>query len=104
MKAFRTALQRAQSASRVTSRGFVLVGILVLVMLVSMIALSLLFRLKAEDTAASASTGAEQAWAAAMSGVQQALRIATSAVPGSTDWQDLPQSCRDRFVFDDGSE
>src|ERR1043166_457160 len=100
----RTPRKPVHSASPTNSRAFVLVGILVLVMLVSMIALSLLFRLKAEDTAASASTGAEQAWAAAMSGVQQAMRIATSAVPGSTDWQDLPQSCRDRFVFDDGSE
>ncbi len=84
--------------------GFVLVGILVLVMLISMIAISLLFRLRAEETAASASSGSEQAWSAAMSGVQEAMRIAAAATPGSDDWQDKPGAFRSRFVVDDGAD
>jgi hypothetical protein len=82
--------------------GFILVAVLVLIMLASMVAISLLFRLKAEDTAASAGAGAEQAWAAAMSGVQEAMRVAASTKPGFTDWANQPRAFRDRFVSDDG--
>jgi len=85
-------------------RGFVLVAVLVLVMLASMVAISLLFRLKAEDTAASAGAGSEQAWAAAMSGVAEAMRVAAAAKPGFTDWRDQPRAFRDRFVCDDGAD
>ena len=85
-------------------RGFILVAVLILIMLASMVAISLLFRLKAEDTAAAAGAGAEQAWAAAMSGVQEAMRVAAAAKPGSTDWRNLPRAFRDRFVSDDGSD
>ena len=83
-------------------RGFVLVAILVIVMLLSMLVVSLLFRFKAEDTAASASVGTEQAWAVAMSGIEEALRVASAIKPGSTDWQDNPAAFRDHFVCDDG--
>lgn len=72
-------------------------------MLLSMLVVSLLFRFQAEDTAASASVGTEQAWAAAMSGVEEALRVAT-APPGTADWQENPAAFRDRLVFDDGGE
>lgn len=85
-------------------RGFVLVAIMVIVMLLSMLVVSLLFRFKAEDTAASASTGSEQAWAAAMSGVEEALRIAVAATNGTTSWQNNPAAFRDRLVFDDGGD
>ena len=85
-------------------RGFILVAVLILIMLASMVAISLLFRLKAEDTAAAAGAGAQQAWAAAMSGVQEAIRVAAAAKPGSTDWRNLPRAFRDRPVCDDGSD
>lgn len=85
-------------------QGFVLVAIMVIVMLLSMLVVSLLFRFKAEDTAASASTGSEQAWAAAMSGVEEALRVAVAATPGTTSWQNNPGAFRDRLVFDDGGD
>jgi hypothetical protein len=84
--------------------GFVLVAVLVLIMLASMVAISVLFRLRAEDTAAAASAGAEQAWAAAMSGVQEAIRVARAAPPGFTDWRNDPRAFRDRFVCEDGSD
>jgi len=83
---------------------FVLVAVLVIVMLLSMLVISLLFRFQAEDTAASASLGSEQAWAAAMSGVEEALRVAATAASGATDWQDNPAAFRERLVFEDGGE
>ena len=86
------------------ARAFALVAVLVIVMLLSMLVISLLFRFQAEDSAASASVGGEQAWAAAMSGVEEALRVASVARPGATDWQDNPGAFRERLVFDDGSE
>ncbi len=89
---------------RPSPRAFVLVAVLIIVMLLSMLVVSLLFRFKAEDTAASASVGTEQAWAAALSGVEEALRVASAATPGLTDWQDNPAAFRDRLVFDDGGE
>lgn len=85
-------------------RGFILVAVLILIMLASMVAISLLFRLKAEDTAAAAGAGAEQAWAAAMSGVQEAMRVAAAAKPGFTDWRNEPRAFRHRLVGDDGSD
>ncbi len=86
------------------SPAFALVAVLVVVMLLSMLVISLLFRFQAEDSAASASLGGEQAWAAAMSGVEEALRVASTAAPGATDWQDNPGAFRERLVFDDGGE
>ena len=86
------------------SFAFALVAVLVIVMLLSMLVISLLFRFQAEDSAASASLSGEQAWAAAMSGVEEALRVAGTAAPGATDWQDNPGAFRERLVFDDGGE
>ncbi len=83
---------------------FILVAVLVLVMLLSMLVISLLFRFKAEDTAASASVGTEQAWAAALSGVEEALRVASSTLPGATDWQQNPGAFHERLMFEDGAD
>jgi len=84
--------------------GFILVGVLVLVMLISMIALSLMFRLRADETASAASSGGDQAFAAAMAGVQEAMRVVKEIKPGLTDWEDSPRGFRDRLVYDDGSD
>jgi len=67
------------------SSAFALVAVLVIVMLLSMLVISLLFRFQAEDSAASASLSGEQAWVAAMSGVEEALRVLFTAAPGATD-------------------
>ena len=82
--------------------GFVLLAVLVFVLLLSMLVVSLLFRSRADETAAHASGGSEQAWAAAMSGVQAAIRMGSLAVPGSLEWQDNPAVFRDQPVLDDG--
>ena len=85
-------------------RGFVLLAVLVFVMLLSMVTVSLLFRSRAEETAASASAGAEQAWAAALSGVEEALSAAAAAVPGNETWADDPAAFRGRLVTEDGAD
>ena len=90
--------------SSARSNAFILVAVLVLILLISMIAVSLMFHLKAEDTATHAGAGSEQAWSAAMSGVQEAIRLVAKAKPGSTEWEDNPRALKDRLVFDDASE
>lgn len=66
-----------------------------------MVALSLLFRMRAEEAAFSASAGGEQAWFTALSGIQQATTIARSA-KDSTVWENNPSLFRHQFVVDDG--
>lgn len=81
--------------------GFVLISILIVVMLISMVALSLLFRMRAEEKAAAAGMGGEQAWAAAMSGVRHAINVLENA--SSQDWRDNPSIFKNQFVYDDGA-
>src|SRR4051812_3436473 len=85
-------------------QGFVLAAVLVVIMMASMVAVSLLFRIKAEDTAVAAGAGSEQAWSAAMSGVYEAMRIASAITPENMDWQDNPGLFHQRLVFDDAVE
>ncbi|MCI0744964.1 MAG: type II secretion system protein GspK [Verrucomicrobia subdivision 3 bacterium] len=85
-----------------TSSGFVLIAVLIVIMLASMVAISLLFRVRAEDTASAAGSGAEQATAAAMSGAQEAMRIAADVLAGSTEWRNNPGLFKDRLFHDDG--
>jgi hypothetical protein len=70
------------------------------VVLASMVALSLLFRMRAEEAALGASFGAEQAWFAASSGIQQAMVIARSAKDPAA-WENNPGVFRHQFVVDD---
>jgi type II secretory pathway component PulK len=84
------------------ARAFVLIAVLVVILLASMVAVSLLFHVKAEDAASIASTGSEQAWNAAMSGVYEAMRVTAQAKPGTLDWRDNPSAFRERLVFEDG--
>lgn len=85
-------------------QGFVLVAVLVFILLLSMIATSLLFQFKAEDTAAAASGGTEQAWATALSGIDEAIRVVSTARPGTLEWQDNSRAFRDHLVYEDGSD
>ncbi len=85
-------------------RGFVLVGVLVVVMLVSMIALSLLFRQRAEETAAAAADGSDRAWEAALAGVREGMAVARQLAAGiELDGFDAPV-LEARVVFEDGDE
>lgn len=84
--------------------GFILIAVLIVVLLASMVVVSLLFRLQAEETATAAGAGAEQAWAAAMSGIQEAMRVASMARPGSLEWHDNAAAFRERLILDEGTE
>jgi DNA uptake protein ComE-like DNA-binding protein len=87
---------------RTRKNGFILVVVLVIIILASMVALSLMFRLQAEQFSFAASAGSEQAWYAAMSGIQQTMHLASS--PDRTQWQDNPGALRQQLVYDDGSD
>ena len=86
------------------SSGFVLLAVLVIVMLASMVALSLMFRLRTEEKGASAGRQGEQAWAAAVSGLARAMSVAASKSPWINDWMDDPSVFREQLVADDGAE
>ena len=89
---------------RRSEKGFLLIAVLVIVMLASMVALSLLFRVRAEQASFSASAGAEQAWHAAMSGVQQAMHMVKAGANDPGLWQNNPEAFREQLVIDDGSD
>ena len=93
---------RARALRIPQAQGFVLAAVLVVILMASMVAISLLFRLKAEDTAAATGAGSEQAAAAAMSGVYEAIRIASGVQPGELDWRDNPGAFKGQLVTDDG--
>jgi DNA uptake protein ComE-like DNA-binding protein len=84
--------------------GFLLIAVLVIVVLASMVALSLLFRMRAEQAAFAASAGTEQAWHAAMSGIQQAMHLARNGGADANVWQNNPSALRHQRVLDDGSD
>ncbi len=84
--------------------GFILISVLVVIMLASMVAVSLMFRMKTEETAATAGQGSEQAWSAAMSGISLAMEVAKQTAPGNLDWQDDPDRFRDHFLWEDGAD
>ena len=83
-------------------QGFVLIAVLILILLASMVVVSLMFRLRAENTAGAALAASEQGWMAAMSGIEEVMRTIVSAAPGTTAWQEDPRRFRDRWVADDG--
>ncbi|MBN2508406.1 MAG: general secretion pathway protein GspK [Verrucomicrobia bacterium] len=90
--------------SRPAQNGFVLVAVLVVILLASMIAVSLLFRVRAEEAASACSASSEQAWAAAMTGVAEVIRFMREATPGSLDWRNSPDTFREQWVYDDGAD
>jgi DNA uptake protein ComE-like DNA-binding protein len=89
---------------RQKQRGFLLIAVLVIIMLASMVALSLIFRVRAEQASFGASVGGEQAWYAAMSGIQQAIHLAAAGGQDSSVWQNNPGALYNQFVQDDGSD
>ena len=92
------------SKSHRKAPGFVLVGVLIVVMLLSMIALSLMFRMRSEETAGATGSTAEQGWATAMSGVREAMRLVPTIQPGDITWMDAPERFKDRVMYNDGTE
>lgn len=69
-----------------------------------MVALSLLFRMRAEQAAFAASVGSEQAWYAALSGIQKAMEIAKTRGTEAAEWENNPGAFQHQLVVDDGSD
>ncbi len=87
-----------------SSRAFVLLTVLVVVMLSSMLAVSLLFALKADVTAQTTGVQQEQAWNAAMSGVTRAIAVAQASMRGLPAWQENAAAFQNQFVVQDGDD
>ena len=84
--------------------GIALVGVLVIVGLLSMIAISLMFRMQAAATASAATLRSEQAWAAALSGLDRAIDVVSDPTRTSEGWLDNPTDFEHQLVYDDGSD
>lgn len=83
-------------------RGTVLLVVMVITAMAAMAAASLMFRVQAEVTAASAGAGSEQAYAAAMSGVKRVIYLLQSSPDETGGWIDNPDYLRNQLVWDDG--
>ena len=83
-------------------RGSILVIVMVTTLLASMVAASLLFRMRAESTAAGAAGQGQQAYAAAISGLQKAVMILKKSPHDVAVWYDDEAMFRNQFVCDDG--
>ena len=82
--------------------GIALVGVLVIVGLLSMIAISLLFRMQAAAIASANSLRSEQAWAATLSGLDRAIDIVNDPSRTPLGWIDNPTDFEHQIVYDDG--
>lgn len=82
--------------------GIALVGVLVIVGLLSMIAISLLFRMQAAATASATSLRSEQAWAITLSGLDRAIDVVSDPTRTSLGWIDNPTDFEHQLVYDDG--
>jgi hypothetical protein len=81
-----------------------LVGVLVIIGLLSMIAISLMFRMQAAATASASTLRSEQAWAAALSGLDRAIDVVSDSSRTSEGWIDNPTDFEHQPVYDDGSD
>ena len=82
--------------------GIALVGVLVVVGLLSMIIISLLFRMQAASTASTTSLRSEQAWGIALSGLDRAIDVVIDPTRTSLGWIDNPTDFEHQLVYDDG--
>lgn len=89
---------------RASQRGFILVAVLTVILLASMVAVSLMFRLRAEELAAAAGATTDRGWDAAISGVYAAMDVAARSRPDSLDWQNQPDQFLQKVVWEDGAE
>ncbi|MBP8260389.1 MAG: hypothetical protein KA118_12065, partial [Verrucomicrobia bacterium] len=76
--------------------------VLVVVMLASMVAVSLMFLLGAEKTASATGWEGEQAWAVALTGLERAMQVARRSEREEAIWRDNPAEFRDQLVQEDG--
>lgn len=81
-----------------------LVGVLVIVGLLSMIAISLMFRMQAAATASASTLRSEQAWVAALSGLDRAIDVVSDSSRTSEGWIDNSTDFEHQPVYYDGSD
>ena len=81
-----------------------LVGVLVIVGLLSMIAISLMFRMQAAATASASTLRSEQAWVVALSGLDRAIDVVSDSSRTSEGWIDNSTDFEHQLVYDDGSD
>ena len=72
--------------SPIRKRGIALIGVLVLVGLLSMLSLSLMYRMNAAATSSATTLPSEQAWAAALSGLDRAVSVVSDPTRTSLGW------------------
>lgn len=76
---------------------------MIITVLASMLAASLLFRIRAESTAASATGQGLQAYATAISGLRKAIMILKKSPHNVATWYDDEAMFRNQFVCNDGT-
>ena len=82
--------------------GIALVGVLIIIGLLSMISLSLMYRIQAGSTSSATTLSSEQAWAAALSGLDRSINIITDPTRSSQGWINNPTDFEQQLVYDDG--
>jgi len=85
------------------TRGVVLVAVLVVTAMVVIVAMGLMFLMRAEVAASAANTRGEQAYEAAMSGLARAISVLKVSAGDPKIWYDNPDVFLNQFVADDGA-
>ena len=92
-----------KSAQRYMLRsGIALVGVLIIIGLLSMISLSLMYRIQASATSSTTTLSSEQAWATALSGLDRSIDVITDPSRSSQGWVNNPTDFEQQLVYDDG--
>ncbi|MBT4900738.1 MAG: hypothetical protein HON54_02365 [Verrucomicrobia bacterium] len=81
-----------------------LVGVLVIVGLLSMISISLMFRMQAAATASASTLRSEQAWVVTLSGLDRAIDVVSDSSRTTEGWIDNSTDFEHQLVYDDGSD
>ncbi|MEX2673284.1 MAG: helix-hairpin-helix domain-containing protein [Phycisphaeraceae bacterium] len=101
---FRPAVCAGRGTRRWGRRGFALLAVLVVTMMTSLIVVSLMFRVRAEEASHAAAGAGEQSRAVAMSGLAMAFQITRDNAHADQLWRDNPESFQDQLVMDDGQD
>ncbi|NLF31697.1 MAG: hypothetical protein GX591_12515 [Planctomycetes bacterium] len=98
-----TGCRRGRAAAARRS-GLILYAVLVILAMVSLVAVSLMFRVQADLQAATAGQAAGQAYLAALSGIQRAVLVLRTGPDDPEALRDNEAMFRDQLVCDDGAE
>lgn len=82
--------------------GTILIAVLVITSLVTMLAMGMLYRMRAEAAASSAAHSGQQAYAVAMSALFRTMAVLQTSRGDMAVWYDNPDLFRNQFVTGDG--